>query len=213
MQPLHEEFRGPALHPALRWRAPPAAFRLENGRLVVEPDEKTDYWQQTHYGFRVDNGPFLHLQAQGDLVLTTRVRSLPVHRYDQAGLLVRFSPTCWLKTSVEFIPGGPNRLGAVVTNHGFSDWSTQPFGDGPSDLYLRIRRESGDYLVEWLAAATEESLDPAALRAQPWTQLRMAHLAEDEGDPSFTCGLYACSPQGRGYRALFDFLLVEPGRL
>ena len=37
--------------------------------------------------------------------MTAHVAFNPVHRYDQAGLMVRVSPTCWLKTSVEHEPG------------------------------------------------------------------------------------------------------------
>jgi regulation of enolase protein 1 (concanavalin A-like superfamily) len=49
------------------------------------------------------------------------------------GLMVQVSPSCWLKTSVEAgAPGEPSQLGVVVTNGGFSDWSTQDF---PSSLH------------------------------------------------------------------------------
>lgn len=41
--------------------------------LHVEPDAPTDFWQRTHYGFRVDNGHFLHADVTGDFVLGVRV--------------------------------------------------------------------------------------------------------------------------------------------
>jgi hypothetical protein len=42
--------------------------------------------------------------------------------------MIQCSPSCWLKTSVESgAPGQPSQLGVVVTNGGFSDWSTQDF--------------------------------------------------------------------------------------
>lgn len=52
----------------------------------------------------------------------------------QTGLMVEISPSCWLKCSVESgagEPGRPSQLGVVVTNAGFSDWSTQDF---PSEI-------------------------------------------------------------------------------
>ena len=49
----------------------------------------TDFWQGTHYGFRVDNGHALLAEIGGDFALETRVRTQPVHQYDQAGLMVR----------------------------------------------------------------------------------------------------------------------------
>lgn len=45
--------------------------------------------------------------------------------------MVLLSPSCWLKTSVEHNPGHPNQLGVVVTNGGYSDWSTMDF---PNDI-------------------------------------------------------------------------------
>jgi Uncharacterized conserved protein len=201
--PLRESFDQPHLHPALRWHCEPARWRLDPSRacLRIEPDAETDFWQKTHYGFAVDNGHFLFAEMAGDFVLTTRVRFDPVHQYDQAGLMVRLSPSCWLKTSVEYEPEGPNRLGAVVTNAGYSDWSTQALPHGVHDVWFRVRAEGEDCIVE------------ASRDGEAWEQIRMAHLLERVDAPVVRCGLYACSPKGTGYAAEFSFLRIEPGRL
>jgi regulation of enolase protein 1 (concanavalin A-like superfamily) len=202
---LYETFEQPVLDPRLRWYCPPAKWSVNPATsvLVVEPAAKTDYWQKTHYGFEADNGHFLFAEITGDFILTSRVNFRPVHQYDQAGLMVRISPQCWLKTSVEYEPVGPARLGAVVTNFGYSDWSTQNFTG--NEASLRIRREGGDYIVEY-AENTHQNVEPG------WTQLRIAHLHEDNGG-LVQAGLYACSPIGVGYVAEFDFLSLEKGRL
>ena len=124
---LNERFNGPALDVRLRWLNPPPAWSLEPAGLMVRPAAETDFWQQTHYGFRADNGHFLYLEVAGDFSVTTKVRFHPAHLYDQAGLMVRVGPSCWIKTSVEYEAKGPCKLGAVVTNHGYSDWSLQDF--------------------------------------------------------------------------------------
>jgi hypothetical protein len=199
---LDEPFTGPALSPPLRWHCEPARWSVEAARhcLRIEPDSGTDFWQKTHYGFEVDNGHFLFAPVAGDFVLTTRVRFQPVHQYDQAGLMVRVSPSCWLKTSVEHEPVGPSRLGAVVTNHAYSDWSTQPFASGPGEIWLRVRREGDDYLVE------------ASPDGSRWEQIRVAHLHEGRGQPVMA-GVYACSPKGTGFVAELDRLSIESGRV
>ena len=166
--------------------------------LVVEPDAQTDFWQQTHYGFRPDNGHFLYALAPGDFVMTTQVQFRPVHQYDQAGLMVRVSPDCWLKTSVEFEPHGASRLGAVVTNGGWSDWSTQDWPGGRNSIRFRVRRSGADYIIE------------QAWAVSGWTQIRMAHLAEDPGDQPVAAGVYACSPTAAGFLAEFSFLTIAP---
>src|SRR5262249_41045207 len=101
---------------------------------------------------------------------------------------------------VEYELDGPSRLGAVVTNYGYSDWSTQAFPPGPGAVWLRVRREGDDYLVD------------ASRDGRVWEQIRLAHLHEGRG-AAVACGLYACSPRGAGFVAEFDSLTIDSGRL
>jgi hypothetical protein len=126
-----------------------------------------------------------------------RVVFEPVHQYDQAGLMVRLSPACWLKTSIEFEPEPMNRLGVVVTNSGYSDWSTQEVPKSITDFRLRVSRKGGDYTVA------------ACWRGDAWTQLRLAHLLEDSGRQPVLCGVYACCPKQEGLAATFSELEIE----
>ena len=202
--PLIESFSAATFDPRLSWFNPPARSSIDAARscLRLETGAKTDFWQRTHYGFRVDNGHCLLASFAGDFVLTTCVAVRPVHRYDQAGLIVRLSPDCWLKTSIEFEPNGPSRLGAVVTNHGYSDWSTQDVPATSDGRWFRIRREADDYLVE------------ASTDGTRWSQIRMARLLEDDGSGApVACGLYACSPTAAGFVAEFRVLSIVPGRV
>jgi regulation of enolase protein 1 (concanavalin A-like superfamily) len=196
-------FDGTILDERLTWFCEPRDWSVSTVErtLRIEPDAHTDFWQKTHYGFEADNGHFLSLPSPGDFVLTTHVRFNPVHQYDQAGLMVRLSPDCWLKTSVEYEPDEPNRLGAVVTNGGYSDWSTQEFPDERREIWLRVRRESTDYLVE------------SSVDGNRWTQIRMARLLGDDSDKPVAAGLYACSPKERGFVAQFSLLRLQRGRV
>lgn len=198
---LFETFDRPTLDGRLRWYCPPVHWSIRDSQLIITPDANTDYWQKTHYGFAVDNGHFLYLQLEGDFVLTTKVRFFPAHQYDQAGLMVRFSPHCWLKTSVEYEPGEPSRLGAVVTNHGYSDWSTQNYPAESNELALCIRRTGDDFTVEY-AGAHAPGPEPV-----DWTQIRLAHL-QPPIEAAIQCGIYACSPKEAGFRAEFDYLKI-----
>ncbi len=190
---LDERFTSADLDPRLRWLNPPARWRVEPvpGRLLVEPDAETDFWRRTHYGFNADNGHFLFLEVAGDFTALAHVLFQPAHQYDQAGLMVRASQDCWLKTSVEYEPEGPSRLGAVVTNGGFSDWSVQDFPRRAKEVRLRVTRRGCDMEVEF--RRTTEA---------PWKLMRIAHL-DAPGRDGVQCGLYACSPKGAGFRAAF----------
>jgi uncharacterized protein len=164
--------------------------------LIVRPAARTDFWQRTHYGFQADSGHFLYLDTSTDFECTTEVEFDPVHQYDQAGLMVRVSPECWIKTSVEYEPEGPARLGVVVTNGGYSDWSTQDVDPGLRRVQLRINRSGRDYTVAFRTPDAER-----------WSQLRLACLVDDQPG-TVAVGLYACSPTGEGYEARFDYLSV-----
>jgi uncharacterized protein len=186
----------------LRWMNEPPRWGHDRARgaLWLEPAGNTDFWRKTHYGFEVDNGHVLacDLPADRAWTLSTHVRFTPVHQYDQAGLIVRVSPNCWLKTSVEFEPDGPSRLGAVVTNAGYSDWSTQDWPSERREVWLRVSRAvGGDYTVE------------ASSDGARWSRIRVAHLMDDDGAVPLRGGLYACSPKGAGFRAEFSELRLD----
>jgi uncharacterized protein len=199
---LLETFGKPSIDERLTWYCPPAKWAIKESRLVIEPDAKTDYWQKTHYGYGADNGHFLFFSHEGDLQITTKVAFWPAHRYDQAGLLMRYSPENWIKTAVEYETEGESQLGAVVTNHGYSDWSTQSYPARQNCLSFRIRLKKGDVTVEY------RSEDNTNLAKAEWTQIRMAHLHRPARIP-LQCGLYACSPTGAGFRAEFSHLTAE----
>jgi len=202
---LNETFNRDALDPRLTWLHSPSKWQLDRGRsrLVIEPDSQTDFWQRTHYGFRRDTGHFLYCTAPENAIVTAQFHCFAAHQYDQAGLMIRFSEDCWLKTSVEFEPDSASQLGAVVTNNGYSDWSQQdfPYPTGPDGLSycLRVRLQGLDVLVE-------HTRDEHG----PWRLMRVARLHPSAGVAAL-CGIYACSPQAAGFRAEVEFITVGFG--
>ncbi len=182
------------------WHCEPKNWSLDDGRLLMRPDPATDFWQRTHYGFQADNGHFFYREVAGDFVLSARVHFHPAHQYDQAGIMVRVSADCWLKSSVEFEPLLSNKLGAVVTNDGYSDWSTQDFPKEVAALWLRVRREADDYIVE------------SSLNGARWNQLRITHLHAGRGR-SVACGVYACSPKAAGFACEFTEVFITGGQI
>ncbi|MGF1623480.1 MAG: DUF1349 domain-containing protein [Alphaproteobacteria bacterium] len=181
------------------WLNPPAALRPAGNAADFRTLPRTDFWQRTHYGFRRDDGHLLFAPWTGDFVLEATVALAPNAKYDQAGLMVRCSPSCWLKTSCEFQPEGPSQLGAVVTNTGFSDWSYRPVFPYPGRIRLRIERHGGDYL---LAARIGDQ--------GPMDVHRVARLLEDDSRGPLMVGLYACSPDGDGCDVAFSEVILDP---
>lgn len=194
-----EKFEEENIDPSLSWLNPPPHWKAGSGCLTVRTAPGSDFWQRTHYGFQRDSGHLLRLFCEESFLAETRVRFVPVHRYDQAGLMVRFSPDCWLKASVEFEPDGPSKLGVVVTNRGYSDWSIQLVDPKIREASFRVIRSRCDYTVESTAAS---ELD------REFSPIRVCHL---EGQGRAECGVYACSPEGEGLKAEFEYLSVGPG--
>lgn len=180
----------------LTWSLEPPGWTRTPESLVAEAAGGTDFWSRTHYAFTRHDGHFLRARVDGDFVLTTRVATDPVHQYDQAGLMVRASPSCWMKTSIEHEPTEPDRLGVVVTNADFSDWSTQ--STDLSTVTLRVERRGLDYVVSWRDRHDD-----------PWTQMRIFRLLGPGGASRVEAGVYLCSPRGAGLRAHFTEFSID----
>lgn len=190
-----DNFNKNKLNTVLSWYNEPFKWKLKNKQLQLFTDAETDFWQKTHYGFQADNGHFLYTNITGDFTMETEVACDFKHQYDQAGLMVRISDQCWIKTSVEFEPDEPNKLGVVVTNNGFSDWSTQDTEDSFTNFKLRITRKKSDYKVAYYSIKTKN-----------WVQLRILHLFDE---PKVKIGIYACSPKQNQFSASFNYLKIK----
>ncbi len=167
-----------------RWSHEPPLWTV-GPPLEVTTGPDTDYWQRTHYGFRRDNGHFLHAQVAGDFTLTAYIAFAPTAQYDQCGLMVRVDEETWIKCSAEYETPAMSRLGSVVTNLGYSDWATQDISSNVAEIWYSIKREGSDFLLAW----ADDGAD--------WRQMRVAHLHNCPEE--IAAGFYACSPTGPGF--------------
>ncbi|GAA0301935.1 hypothetical protein GGQ92_002275 [Gracilibacillus halotolerans] len=196
---LDENFDNKSLDSSLKWHSEPSDWYIdeEASQLVVKTTEKTDFWQKTHYGFQADDGHFLFKETKENFRMTTKLKLILKNKYDQAGLMIRFSEDMWIKTSLEYLPDSLSKLGAVVTNQGYSDWSTQLVEcEDVVDLYFRVSRIGKNGYVDY-------SWD-----GDNWEQMRITHLHIPD-DASIQAGVYVCSPQKGGLEVRYDFLTIE----
>ncbi len=188
-----EQFLQTALPADFYWFHEPARYHVGTG-LEIFTDEKSDFWQRTHYGFERDDGHCLLTRRAGDFSLMTRVEFQPRTMYDQCGLMVRLDSQNWIKASTEYENEHCSRLGSVVTNLGYSDWATQDITPDHREMWYRIQRRGSDFLLE-------SSFDGAA-----WFQLRIAHLHVPT--EVYEIGVYACSPIGKDFWCRFKVLEI-----
>jgi len=190
---LIEKFQHPSIPANFYWFNQPTKFKIGDG-LEIFTDEKTDFWQRTHYGFQRDDGHCLFTRRSGDFSLSTQVEFHPQTQYDQCGLMVRIDSENWIKVSTEFEDETHSRLGSVVTNLGYSDWATQDISSEHREMWYRISKTGSDFLLE-------NSYD-----GQNWLQLRVAHL--HKAAEMLEIGVYACSPIGKDFWCRFKQLVI-----
>ena len=190
---ISEYFLESALPETFYWLNEPTCYRLGQG-LEISTDEKTDFWQNTHYGFQKDDGHCLLTRCYSDFSLMTHVEFQPRDQYDQCGLMVRGDSRNWIKVSTEYESEQVSRLGSVVTNMGYSDWATQDINSAHRRMWYRINKRGNDFLIEY-------SYD-----GQSWFQMRITHLHKITDDCEI--GVYACSPSGKEFRCCFKTLAI-----
>lgn len=172
------------------WIREPETCDITDNRIEMTTEPGTDLWQRTYYGFQNDNAPVLQLKTEEtyfSFVVKTEFAS--GQRFDQCGVVIYLDSENWLKASVEYENEEFQRLGSVVTNHGYSDWATTDIDASIKEMWYRLSRRESDYCIEC-------SLDGVKFK-----QMRICHMWEGKGEISF--GIYACSPEDSSFKAVF----------
>ena len=182
---------------SMEWTREPEEYRITEDRVEIMTKPFTDLWQRTYYHFRNDNAPVLQMTTDEkyfSFVVKTEFDSKV--RFDQSGIVMYLDSENWLKASIEYENDRIQRLGSVVTNHGYSDWASVDVDASIKSMWFRFSRREDDFCVE-------NSLD-----GQNFKQVRICHIFEAKDTIRF--GIYACSPEDSSFRAVFtDMELME----
>ena len=170
------------------WRNEPPFHEERDGMLVVRTGKDTDWWNNTFYGFKHDDGHFRATQVTGDFSLEVTFSADYRRLYDQVGAMLFVDGNTWLKCGVEFTDGAMH-FSVVVTRDDQSDWSVMPLMvDADTPVTLRLTRHAEALRVQLqLADGT-------------WALVRLAFLAMPE---TVEVGPMTCSPTGEGLEARF----------
>ncbi len=174
----------------LKWTRAPEKFEISEDKIIIITEPNTDLWQRTYYGFRNDNAPVLQLTAKEKYFsFTVKTQFDSKRRFDQCGVAMYLNSDNWLKASIEYENENFQRLGSVVTNHGFSDWATTDIDASVKTIWYRLSRRESDYCIE-------SSYDGVNFK-----QMRVCHFWEGAEEIRF--GIYACSPEQSSFKAIF----------
>lgn len=178
------------------WLNEPQNWERRTDGIAVVTDDKTDFWRDTHYGFVRDSGHFYGTTRQGDFTAELRVRAKYSELYDQAGMMVRLSPTNWVKAGIEWSDGGA-KLSSVLTNHQ-SDWATAPYQYDPEDFHLRATVSAGVLRLQ------------VSADGKTWPLMRLCPFPKAE---KYLVGPMCCTPERAGLSVTFsEFHLSDPLR-
>ena len=174
----------------MKWIRAPKQYKVTEDRVEIITEPHTDLWQRTYYHFRNDSAPVFQLETDEQffsfLVKTDFDSKV---RYDQSGIVMYLDSDNWLKASVEYENDEIQRLGSVVTNNGYSDWSSVDVDASIKSIWFRLSRREDDFCIE-------NSFDGVNFK-----QMRICHMFNAKEKISF--GIYACSPEYSTFKASF----------
>ena len=175
----------------LKWTREPREFTIQEDCITITTEPGTDLWQRTYYGFQNDNAPLLQLTtAEPYFSFVVKTEFASKRRFDQCGIILYLDSENWLKASIEYENDMYQRLGSVVTNHGYSDWATTDISADIKSMWYRLSRRESDYRIE------------CSVDGEHFKQMRICHMQEGAGEIRF--GIYACSPEDSSFQASFS---------
>lgn len=172
------------------WTRQPKSSTIEADKVEIITDSGTDLWARTYYGFQNDNVPVFQVKTTEEyfsFVVKTEFESK--NRFDQCGVVMYLNSDNWFKASIEYEDEMSQKLGSVVTNHGYSDWATTDISSKVKKMWYRFSRRKDDYRIE----SSEDGI--------LFNQMRIFHMHEAPAEINF--GIYAGSPTGGSFKAVF----------
>jgi uncharacterized protein len=176
-----------------KWINQPTTWSLNENILNVTTDEKTDFWQDTYYGFKRDTGHFFGKSISGNFMAQLRFQAKYSHLYDQAGMMIRIDETLWIKAGIEY-SDNKHALSIVVTV-GKSDWSIGTLVGNPEDVHLRVTLNDGSVRIQ------------ASCDGVHWPVFRVFSFPHRD---NYLVGPMCCSPERSGFDARFSEFTIGP---
>ena len=176
----------------MQWFNEPEAWSIKNNKLSMQVTPQSDYWRISHYGFTVDDAPFLYTTRGGEFEVKVKISGDYKVRFDQAGLMLRADKENYIKAGIEFVDGKYN-LSAVVT-HTTSDWSVIELDEPVEYVWIKaVRRLDA---VEIFYSFDDEN----------YTMMRNCWLQDNK---PVMVGMMAACPDGNGFKATFEEFTIK----
>ncbi len=176
----------------MHWFNEPESYSIKGNSLDIDVPAQTDFWRKAHYGFTVDDGPFLYSTYGGEFEAKLKVSGDYRVRFDQAGMMIRRDHENYVKFGIEFVDGKFN-ISAVVT-HKTSDWSVIQLDRPIPYIWLKAVRHLD-------AVELYYSFDD-----KEYTMVRILWMQDN---CPLQVGPVAACPDGQGFKANFSDFKVK----
>lgn len=176
----------------MQWFNEPEHWSINDNRLTMQVTPQSDYWRISHYGFTVDDAPYLYTTRGGEFEVKVKISGDYKVRFDQAGLMLRIDKENYIKTGIEFVDGKYN-LSAVVTHH-TSDWSVITLDRPVPYIWIKAVRRLDAVEIFY-------SFDD-----KEYTMMRNCWLQDNT---PVMVGLMAACPDGQGFEARFENFTIK----
>lgn len=176
----------------MQWFNEPENWNITENVLTVDVTPQTDYWRISHYGFTVDDAPFLYTVRGGEFEVKVKISGDYRSRFDQSGLMLRIDHENYIKTGIEFVDGKYN-LSTVVTHH-TSDWSIIPLDKPVPFVWIKAVRRLDAVEIFY-------SFDD-----KEYTMMRNAWLQDNH---PVKVGVMGACPDGDGFTARFEDFTIK----
>lgn len=175
----------------MQWFNEPEKWNIKDNELTMFVTPQSDYWRISHYGFTVDDAPYLYTVRGGEFEVKVKVAGDYTARFDQAGLMLRINEENYIKAGIEYVDGKYN-LSTVVTHH-TSDWSVITLDKPVPYVWIKAVRRLDAVEIFY-------SFDD-----KEYVMMRNAWLQDNT---PVMVGMMAACPDGKGFEVRFsDFTI------
>lgn len=176
----------------MQWFNEPENWTIKNNSLTMQVTPQSDYWRISHYGFTVDDAPFIYTTRGGEFEVKVKISGDYKVRFDQAGLMLRIDKENYIKAGIEYVDGKYN-LSCVVTHH-TSDWSVIELDKPVEAVWIKAVRRLDAVEIFY-------SFDDVN-----YTMMRNCWLADNS---PVMVGMMAACPDGNGFEARFESFQIK----
>ena len=176
----------------MQWFNEPENWTIKNNSLTMQVTPQSDYWRISHYGFTVDDAPFIYTTRGGEFEVKVKISGDYKVRFDQAGLMLRIDKEHYIKAGIEYVDGKYN-LSCVVTHH-TSDWSVIELDKPVEAVWIKAVRRLDAVEIFY-------SFDDVN-----YTMMRNCWLADNS---PVMVGMMAACPDGNGFEARFESFQIK----